>query len=115
LRRTASVTVRGFVLLVLLMSTSCKSWVVLTPEAEQVRVSAPEAVESCERIGRTKARTSPKAWIFPRREKKVLEELSSLAREDAAEMGGTDVMSLNEEEDGRQDFAIYRCPGQATE
>jgi hypothetical protein len=96
-------------------SSSACTWVELTPAAEQVQVSEAAAVESCERIGRTKTHTSAKAWIFPRREEKVLEELRRLARDDAAEMGGTDVVPLDDAADGDQEFAIYRCPGSGGE
>jgi len=94
-----------------LLAGACKSWVDLSPEAEQIRVSAAAAVESCERIGRTKTRTSEKAWIFPRREERVHDELSRLAQADAAEMGGTDVVPVGDVVDGRREFTIYRCPG----
>ncbi len=95
-------------ILVLLVSASC-TFVKLTPEGEQVRLSSPEAIAECERIGRTKTRTAPKAWIFPRNEDKVAEELANLARIDAAEMGGTDVAPLGDVAEGRQEFGIYRC------
>ena len=74
-----------------------------------MRVSTDEAVVECERLGRTKTRTADKAWIFPRREEKVAEELANLARIDAAEMGGTDVVPADDAADGRQEFGIYRC------
>lgn len=98
-------------LVLVLGAGSACTWVELTPEGAQVRVSPPEAVAQCERVGRTKARSSEKAWIFPRREEKVHEELANMARDDAAEMGGTDVVAEGEPVEGRQEFGIYRCPG----
>ncbi len=91
------------------------TFVDLTPKAEQVRSSTAEAVASCERLGKTKTRTAAKAWIFPRKQARVAEELTRLARADAADMGGTDVAPLDEMADGRQEFGIYRCPGTGTE
>lgn len=99
---------------ILLGAVGCVG-VKLSPEDEKVRVSSPQAVEACDRIGRTKARTQAKAWIFNRRAEKVQRELENLARVDAAEMGGTDVAPLGEPEDGRQEFGIYRCPDSAAD
>ena len=98
----------------LLVGAAC-TFVELTPQGEQVRVSTAEAVATCERVGRTKTRTAHKAWIFPRREAKVAEELASLARVDAVEMGGTDVVPTGAPEEGRQEFGIYRCAAGAPE
>ena len=66
-------------------------------------------MESCERIGKTNARTRAKVWVFHRSEEKVAQELVDLARDDAAQMGGTDVAPLDEVVDGKQSFGIYRC------
>jgi len=104
-----------FALTAVSIATGGCIYVDLTPEAEQVEVRAPEAVADCERIGRTKTRTQTKAWIFPRIEENVLEELRLMARDDAAEMGGTAVAPLGEADDGRQEWAIYRCPGASAE
>ena len=94
----------------LVLALGCRSFVKLSPEAEQVRVAAPSAVESCERIGKTNARTRAKVWVFHRRQATVEQELADLARDDAAEMGGSDVAPLGDIEDGKQSFGIYRCP-----
>lgn len=104
-----SIITFGLVAALAVATVGCKSFVKLTPDAEQVRASSPATVEACERIGRTKARTSAKAWIFPRRQHRVEEDLLNLARVDAAEMGGTDVAPLGEAADGRQEFGIYKC------
>jgi len=85
------------------------TFVQVSPAGEQVRASTPAAVESCERIGRTNARVRDKIWVFKRNADKVTQELTDLARDDAAEMGGTDVAPLDEQQDGQQSFGIYRC------
>ena len=110
-KRHTAATIAAIVLSSVVL-TGC-TWVKLTPEGAGVRATTGDAVASCERIGRTKARTRAKAWVFPRNQDRVREELLSLARDDAAEMGGTDVAPLGEMADGRQEFGIYRCDGVA--
>ncbi len=112
IRQRAPLVALGFLLS---LGASACTFVELAPEAEQVRSSAPAEVESCERIGKTKTRTAAKAWIFPRRDERIAEELARLARADAAEMGGTDVAPLDDVVDGRREFGIYRCPGGSSE
>jgi hypothetical protein len=100
---------RFAILVVCVMMLPGCTFVKVTPAGEQVKVSTATAVESCERIGKTKTRVRSKIWIFKRSEEKVTRELADLARDDAAEMGGTDVAPLAEAADGQQSFGIYRC------
>lgn len=86
------------------------SWVPLKPEAEQVRVRAEGDVSGCERLGKTHTRTLERVGPFPRRERKILEELEALARNEAVQMGGNSVAPLEGMLGGERDYGIYRCP-----
>jgi hypothetical protein len=87
------------------------TWVDLTAAGEQVQFASQKAVEDCEQVGKTRATTQHKVWIFARSDSKIREELRSLARNDAAGLGGTTVSPLGPVEDGEQTFAIYVCKG----
>jgi hypothetical protein len=87
------------------------TWVQLTAAGEQVQFANQKAVEGCQQVGKTTAHTKAKLWIFARDESTIREELRSLARNDAAVMGGTTVSPLGPAEDGEQTFGIYVCPG----
>jgi len=87
------------------------TWVPLTPEGEQVRSVTPEHAESCQRLGRTTSRVADRVWIFARNERAIREELASLARNEAALMGGDAVAPETRPEGGRQTFGVYRCRG----
>lgn len=87
------------------------NWAPLTAGGELVQLASLKAVESCEQIGKTTARTSDKVWIFARSESTIREELRSLARNDAAAMGGTTVAPLEPAQGGSQSFGIYVCGG----
>lgn len=86
------------------------AWVPLSEGGESVRVLTEAGTQACERIGRTRSRTTEKVGFIPRRDAKVQEELERLARNEAAAMGGNAVAPLDEATDGVQRFAIYRCP-----
>lgn len=86
------------------------TWVPLATQAEAVRVRREGDVAGCERIGKTNTRTLERVAFIPRREKKILEELESLARNEAVDMGGNSVAPLGAMLGGEQRFGIYRCP-----
>jgi hypothetical protein len=91
-------------------SAGC-TWVKLTPEADSVRVSSEDMLEGCTKVGTTKARTKTRIGFIARSEKKVAEELATLARNDAPELGGNTVVAEGSvDADGMQRFAVYDCP-----
>lgn len=106
--------VRSFVLVsafVLLLAAPGCTWVPLTAGGEQVQLANQKAVEACKQVGKTRARTKAKVWIFARSEATIREELQALARNDAAVMGGTTVSPTGPVEEGEQNFGIYVCGG----
>jgi hypothetical protein len=98
-------------LFVLVVGLSGCTWVALTPEAESVRIGTVDEQADCTRVGTTKARTKSKIGIFARGQKKVAEELSTLARNDSVELGGNTVVADGPvTAEGTQRFTIYDCP-----
>ena len=103
----------------ILCSLAGCTWVPLTPTGESVQVMPTTSnvtshmasdIENCERVGAVTAQTRSRIGIFARSEKKILEELQTLARNDAAEMGADHVIAEGPPSvDGRQRFAAYRC------
>jgi hypothetical protein len=105
--------VRNLVALLLLGSgagsLAC-TWVKLTPEGERVEL-LEEGVHTCEHVGQTRVQTTPRVWIFARRDRKIDEEQTALARNEAARMGGNAVVPLESPgADGERLFGVYRCP-----
>jgi hypothetical protein len=94
--------------LVLACTLGC-TWVPLTPAGEAVAVTATNEVADCERIGSTQAKVVRKLWFIPRTRSVVQRELDTLARNEAAELGGNTVTHMTDEEEGRRDFAVYTC------
>lgn len=101
---------RGGLLLALaaLLLGGC-SWVPLTAEGESVRLVDESETAGCEELGRTSARTTDRVLIFARGRGRVAEELRSLARNEAAKMGGDTIAARGPVSEGRQEFGVYRC------
>ena len=85
------------------------TWVPLSSEGRNVRMLASSEAADCERIGEASARTTDRVVIFARTDRKVREELESLARNEAAELGGNAIAPIGTATNGRQSFDVYRC------
>lgn len=100
-------------LLSLVGATGC-TWVELTPAAESTHLGAVDELEGCKKVGSTKTRTRTHIGFIKRSEAKVNEELRTLARNDAPELGGNTVVpEAPVDEDGMQRFAVYDCPDES--
>lgn len=88
---------------------SACTWVTLNPAGEQVQVMTMEAVADCKRVGKTTVSTLSKVAGLNRYQESMRDELNTLARNSAAELGGDTVVPISPIEDGRQVFAVYRC------
>lgn len=85
------------------------TWVKLTEGGRAVRVATAAEVSGCESKGRTHAQTTDRVVIFARRDAPIRLELESLARNEAAQMGGDAIVAATPIESGRQTFDVYRC------
>jgi len=78
-------------------------------EAEKVRVLEPTDIASCRLLGKTGVEVLATLAGIPRPPETVQEELTNLARNTAADMGGDTVVGRDEPVDGKQTFDIYKC------
>jgi len=99
-------------LLMLLVLSAC-TWVPLTDEGARVQLRTLEQAQACERKSRVTVSVKDRIGTIPRSEEKVRGELRTLARNEAARVGGNVVVAETETEteptDGRQVFVVYRC------
>ncbi len=98
-------TVGGLLFLVL---GGC-AWVETTPDGEKVRVLEPAEVASCKRIGKTIVTGKASVAGIERNQARVAGELSTLARNGAAEIGGDTVVPVADRKGDTQVFAVYKC------
>jgi hypothetical protein len=94
-----------------LLAGGC-TWVKLTTPGEGVRVGTVAQVASCQKLGATHAKTSSRVLFFSRSPKKIDAELESLARNEAADMGGNTIVAQGPtSSEGRRSFDVFRCSG----
>ena len=103
----------GFLLSLLLFAgflTAC-TWVKSTPQADKVRVVPADRVADCQRIGELSTYTKARIANVNRKAEKVRQELETLGRIEAAEMGADTITTSSEIVDGRMNFIAFRCQG----
>jgi hypothetical protein len=88
---------------------SACTWVEITKEGAEVIVVKSHNVETCTRLGETTATVANEVGPITRSEDKVTEELITLARNKAAEMGGDSIVASGPAKDGTMSFDIYKC------
>jgi hypothetical protein len=102
-------TFARLIVLAILVSMCACTWVPLTDEGARVRILKASEVAGCEKLAETTSRTSDRVVIFARSDRKVREELDSLARNEAADLGGDAIAPIGTPKNGRQSFGVYRC------
>ncbi|MCF6281062.1 MAG: DUF4156 domain-containing protein [Candidatus Polarisedimenticolaceae bacterium] len=100
---------KQIVLLALTVALSGCSWVKVTKEGETVRLMpSADDVSSCKQLGTTTTKVLSKV-LLKRNEETVAAELATLARNQAAKMGGDTVAPISEIVEGERTFGIYQC------
>ena len=89
-------------------SVAC-NWVKTTPEGTKVSVAQAADVGGCVHKGAVTTSLKSRIAGFERKPAKVATELATLARNEAARMGGDTVVAESAVKDGRQEFGIYLC------
>lgn len=88
--------------------TGC-TWVKATPNAERVRIVPTDRVADCNKVGDLSVYTKSRVAGVNRKVAIVKQELETLARNEAAEMGADTIISASDILDGRQSYIAYRC------
>jgi len=106
----------GRVLVVLLcLSVGACTWIKLTPGGEKVRVLDAGEVSTCKQLGNTTVSLLAKVGGFNRDADQVAKELSMLARNAAADLGGDTVVPASPVQEGKRSYAVYKCIGVSAE
>ncbi len=101
---------RRFPLLVLAAATGACTWVKPDEAGSRVRVAYDGNVAGCTKVGEIGVGVRDR--LLPGVERnplKVRDELESLARNEAAGLGGDTVVAVDEPRGGEQRFVAYRC------
>lgn len=102
---------RSFMLFAWLLTglTGCV-WVDLNPKGEEVKVLTSSEASRCKRIGHVESSTAADVAGIPRDNESINDELTRLARNHAAELGGNGVLAIGIAKNGQQSFNVFRCP-----
>ena len=101
--------INGLLLGFAVLITAC-SFVSLNPQAENVTVAANTSLaNNCKFLGNTNVSIWAKADTF-QSQKSAESQLDTLARNEAATMGGNTVMAESAASDGRRTYGVYNCP-----
>ncbi len=92
-----------------IIALSACTWVKTDPGAESVAVKTASEVVACDYLGKASAVTKDRL-LWGRNAAKVQTELLTLARNEAVKMEGNTVVPQADMAEGRQSFAVYRCP-----
>jgi hypothetical protein len=95
--------------LILLPGFAACTWVKPTDAGAQVVVADSSGISNCERKGEVESVLKSRVGAFERNATKVAGELETLARNEAAKMGGDTIVAESNVRDGKQTFAVYRC------
>jgi hypothetical protein len=90
-----------------MLLSACSS-LKLTEGGEKVRVLDPAEISTCKNMGRTNTSVTARV-VIERPADTIAEELSIVARNSAARMGGDTIVPLTVIEDGQQTFVVYKC------
>ncbi len=99
----------GIILIVLIMFLPGCTWVKPTVLGEDVSLVEQGAVEKCEKLGTTTSYVKHTLGPIDRNKEKVREELVTLAKNRAAEMGGNTIVAEGQPEMGNMSFKVYWC------
>lgn len=95
--------------LALAFGLSACTWVKTDPGADRVQLRTAEQVQGCERLGQTTASVRDRVAAVQRRPGKVEDELATLARNSAFELGGDTIVVDSPVRDGQQRYTVWRC------
>jgi energy-converting hydrogenase Eha subunit A len=80
-----------------------------TRESKEVTLVKPSNVVACKLLATTNATVTYKVGIITRDEKAITEELVTLGKNRAAELGGDSIVAKGPAVEGKMSFDIYKC------
>jgi hypothetical protein len=90
-------------------SISC-AHVDLERQGEAVHRLGAQELPECTRVGTTHVQVLAKILFIPRSGRRVDDELTTLARNAAGNMGGNTVVAEAPVRNGKQTFGVFQCP-----
>ena len=102
---------RALQLLAISVLVSACTWVQPEPGAGRIALLAPPDALDCQRLGQTTVSVRDRVAGVQRSPSQVAEELRTLARNSAIELGGNAIVEEEMVDTSKQRFGIYYCNG----
>ena len=93
-----------------LLGLSGCTWVKLTESGSRIRVIDSTEASSCIKKGEVSASVRDEVGPYSRNRQKVLDEVETLARNDAGGLGANAIAPLGDLDSGERRYAAYDCP-----
>lgn len=86
------------------------NWVKLTDAGSRIRVIDADEASRCIKKGEVAASVRDEVGPYSRNRQKVLDEVETLARNDAGGLGANAIAPISELDSGERRYAAYDCP-----
>ncbi|MCG6937519.1 MAG: DUF4156 domain-containing protein [Gammaproteobacteria bacterium] len=97
------------VLCLAVSSLAACTWVEPTKESSNVTLVKDFNVKSCKKLSTTTTSVASKIGIIERNDETITDELITLAKNKAAELGGDSIVAKGPATDGSMTFDVYKC------
>ncbi|MGB0515055.1 MAG: DUF4156 domain-containing protein [Wenzhouxiangellaceae bacterium] len=85
------------------------TWVKRPPGAEHIVIASSAQAAACTRLGQVRSSVRDRVAGVQRRAEQVAEELETLARTSAMELGGDTLVPLGPVRNGAREYSVHRC------
>lgn len=85
------------------------TWVKPTERSNEVRLVEPADIGHCRKVGTSTVSVLDNVVGIPRSYRKLSDELATMARNEAPNLGGDTVVAVSDIVDGQQVFDVYDC------
>lgn len=93
------------------LTTGCVTWVKVTPEGEKIAVANRANVHNCTKVASVTVQgRDTYVGTMKRNPDTVSQELTSLARNQAATTSGNTIVAAGAIHNSSQDFDVFDCP-----
>lgn len=102
--------IRWFLVAVSVLALSACSWgIKLDSDGRHVRTAWDGRTSGCQELGKVTVSVLDRVGPVSRNDIKLRDELQTLARNEAAQMGADTIAPLGEPRDGSQSWSAWRC------
>lgn len=100
---------KAIALCVFLGCAAACTWVKPVEEAREIALVKPELAQHCKKVNAVTVKVTDSVAFINRRKAKVQEELVTMAKNEAALVGGDIIVAETEAAEGSQRFGVYNC------